>query len=138
MEKEFNPKGCPKIKFESSIQKNFGFIPLFTKVYLDLQNGQNSGKPIFMTPPYLTDASIPLTPAFNHYGGLLFIQHYLSYKAMPGGIKEAEQAAKKLKFNYRIMNNCDDSNFDFSGFDLGPSFIPSKEVVYFITIIDII
>ncbi|GEM_PF-4718443 len=138
MKKEFTPNGCPKIKLEVQILNNFGFIALSTKVYLDLQNGRSTDKPLFVTPPYLTDGSIPLTLDFKHYNGLLFIRHILSYGAMPGGIAEAEEAAKKLKFNYRIINSCDGTASDYRQSDHGPEFIDGKKIVYFITSIDIL
>lgn len=138
MKKVFQSNGCSEIKLESTILNNFGFVPLYTEVFLDLQNGINADKPIFTTPKYLTDASIPLTPSFQHHGGLLFFEHYLSYEAMPGGLEQAKTAAKKLSFNYSITNNCDNSINKFKGFELGPTFIESRKIVFFVTLIDII
>ncbi|WP_264523879.1 hypothetical protein [Flavobacterium sp. N502536] len=138
MKKIFQSNGYPEIKLESSILNNFGFIPLYTEVFLDLQNGRNEDKPIFTTPKYLTDASIPLTPGFQHHGGLLFFEHYLSYEAMDGGLEQAKTAAKKLLFNYTIINNCDGKDNKFKGIDLGPTFIESRKIVFFVTLIDIV
>lgn len=138
MKKVFQSNGCSEIKLESNIQNNFGFIPLYTEVFLDLQNGINADKPIFTTPKYLIDASIPLTPSFQHHGGLLFFEHYLSYEAMQGGLDQAKTAVKKLLFNYAITNNPDGKKTNFKGFDLGPSYIESRKIVYFVTLIDIV
>ncbi|MCC9020056.1 MULTISPECIES: hypothetical protein [Flavobacterium] len=138
MKKEFQSNGCSEIKLESTIQNNFGFEQLYTEVYLGLNNGKKTSKAIFSTPEDLTDGSIPLTPAFQHHEGTLYLRHYLTYEAMPGGLDQAKTAAKKLQFHYTITNNCDAKTSNFKGFGLGPTFIESGSLVFFVTLIDIV
>jgi hypothetical protein len=138
MSKVYNTSNCDEIKLSFELSNNLGFIPLYTRVFLDLQNGVNVQKPMFITPMHLTDASIPLTPSFTHNKGLLYFETYISYKSLNNSSKEQIIAnAKKLIFNYRIQD-CNGTSEEFSAYDLGPVDIKSKELIYFVTLIDLI
>lgn len=137
MGKVYNTGGCDEISTSFDLSNNNGFIPLYTRVFLDLQNGTHPSDPIFTTPMHLTDASIPLTPSFKHSKGLLYYETYLSYKAintLPQATIEAR--AKALQFSYRIYD-CNGGSQEFNSYDFEPYFIPSKELVYFVSLIDL-
>ena len=71
MSQVFNTGNCDEIKTSFDLSNNYGFIPLYTRVFLDLQGGTHPQDPIFTTPMHLTNASIPVTEPFKHYKGLL-------------------------------------------------------------------
>lgn len=138
MGKVFDTKNSDQIKTSFDLSNNNGFIPLFTKVFLDLQNGSHPDNPIFTTPMHLTDASIPLTGLFYHSKGLLYYETYLSY----GGINqlplsEIEKRAKDLQVDYRIIDS-NGREEQYDTYDFGPYIIESKELVYLVTLIDLI
>ena len=138
MSKDYNTQNCDEIKISFELSNNMGFIPLYTRVFLDLQNGINPQKPLFITPMHLTDASIPLTPMFTHNKGLLYFETYISYKSINTLAKEdIIKNAKKLIFKYKI-ENCNGESEEFTTYDLGPLDIKSKELIYFVSLIDLI
>ena len=138
MSKDYNTQNCDEIKISFELSNNMGFIPLYTRVFLDLQNGINPQKPLFITPMHLTDASIPLTPMFTHNKGLLYFETYISYKSINTLAKEdIIKNAKKLIFKYKI-ENCNAQSQEFTTYDLGPLDIKSKELIYFVSLIDLI
>jgi len=138
MVKTYNTNGTEEIRISFELSNNLGFIPLYTRVFLDLQNGMNSHEPIFVTPMHLTDASIPLTPMFKHNKGLLFFETYVSYKSLNNQSNDLiMEKAKKLIFKYNIKNSSGTSQ-DFATYDLGPTIIKNKELIYFVALIDLI
>lgn len=138
MGKIFNTGNCEEVKIGFELSNNKGFIPLFTRVFLDLQNGASPQAPIFTTPMHLTDASIPLTESFKHNKGLLYYETYLSYKSINNlAKKEIEKRAKELKFSYKIYD-CKNKSEEYTEYDFGPYYIESKELLYFITLIDLV
>lgn len=138
MNKTYNTNNCDNIRISFDLSNNLGFIPLYTRVFLDLQNGINSHDPIFITPMHLTDASIPLTPFFKHNQGLLFFETYVSYKSFDTLSKDAIIGkAKKMIFNYKIEDSAGE-NQKFNTYDLGPTIIQNKELIYFVALIDLI
>jgi hypothetical protein len=138
MNKTYNTNNLDDIRISFDLSNNLGFIPLYTRVFLDLQNGINSHDPIFITPMHLTDASIPLTPFFKHNQGLLFFETYVSYKSLNTLAKDAIIVkAKKMIFNYNIQDSAGESQ-KFNTYDLGPTVIQNKELVYFVALIDLI
>lgn len=138
MNKTYNTNNCDNIRISFDLSNNLGFIPLYTRVFLDLQNGINSHDPIFITPMHLTDASIPLTPFFKHNQGLLFFETYISYKSLDTLSKDAIIGkAKKIIFNYKIEDSAGE-NQKFNTYDLGPTVIENKELIYFVALIDLI
>lgn len=138
MNKTYNTNNCDNIRISFDLSNNLGFIPLYTRVFLDLQNGINSHDPIFITPMHLTDASIPLTPFFKHNQGLLFFETYISYKSLDTLSKDAIIGkAKKMIFNYKIEDSAGE-NQKFNTYDLGPTVIENKELIYFVALIDLI
>jgi len=138
MNKVFDTGTCEKITISFDLSNNHGFIPLYTAVSLDLQNGSHPSEPIFVTPMHLTDASIPLTDAFKHNKGLLYYETYLSYKSLLDlPFKDIETRAKQLEFSYKIFD-CNTVTKEFTKYDFGPYFIKSKELLSFVTLIDLI
>lgn len=138
MNKTYNTNNCDDVSISFDLSNNLGFIPLYTRVFLDLQNGINSHDPIFVTPMHLTDASIPLTPMFKHNKGLLFFETYISYKSLnTKPMNVIMEKAKKLIFKYNIQDAIG-GNQEFIAYDLGPTNIQSKELIYFVTLIDLI
>jgi hypothetical protein len=136
--KTYNTNNCEDIRIRFELSNNLGFIPLYTRVFLDLQNGVNSHDSIFTTPMHLTDASIPLTPMFKHNKGLLFFETYISYKSLnTKTIDTIIEKAKKLIFKYNIEDS-NGGNQEFTTYDLGPNTIKSKELIYFVALIDLI
>ncbi|TDD94114.1 hypothetical protein [Flavobacterium cellulosilyticum] len=138
MNKSYNTKNFDAIRIRFELSNNLGFIPLYTKVFLDLQNGINSNDPIFTTPMHLTDASIPLTPMFKHNKGLLFFETYISFKSLntlPNAV--IMEKAKKLIFKYHIEDPSG-ANQEFNTYDFGPTIIKNKELIYFVALIDLI
>ena len=138
MGKVYETGDCDKIKTSFDLSNNNGFIPLFTRVFLDLQNGTQPDNPIFKTPMHLTDASIPITSPFSHSNGLLYFETYVSYQSINNlPQEEIEKRAKDLKFSYKIYD-CNGGEQEFNKYDLGPYIIKSKELIYFVTLIDLI
>lgn len=138
MNKVYATGNCDQIQISFELSNNQGFIPLFTRVFLDLQNGTHPQDPIFITPRFLTDASIPTTDPFNHSKGLLYYETYLSYKSINNLTEdEIKKRAKALAFDYTIFD-CNNGNQKFNKFDFGPYLVKSKEIVYFITLIDLV
>jgi hypothetical protein len=138
MNKTYNTNNCDDIKIRFDLSNNLGFILLYTRVFLDLQNGINSHDSIFTTPMHLTDASIPLTPFFKHNKGLLFFETYISYKSLNTLPKDTIiEKAKKLIFNYNIEDSAGGSQ-QYTTYDLGPTIIQNKELIYFVALIDLI
>jgi hypothetical protein len=138
MNKTYNTNNCDDIRIRFDLSNNLGFIPLYTRVFLDLQNGINSHDPIFVTPMHLTDASIPSTPMFKHNKGLLFFETYVSYKSLITLPKNVIiEKAKKLIFTYKIEDSAGGSQ-EFTTYDLGPTDIQNKELIYFVALIDLI
>jgi hypothetical protein len=138
MNKTYNTNNCDDIRISFDLSNNLGFIPLYTRVFLDLQNGINSHDSIFVTPMHLTDASIPLTPFFKHNKGLLFFETYISYKSLNTLPKDVLiEKAKKLIFNYNIEDS-QGGNQKYATYDLGPTVIQNKELIYFVALIDLI
>jgi hypothetical protein len=136
--KIYNTNNCDNVRISFDLSNNLGFIPLYTKVFLDLQNGINPQASIFTTPMHLTDASIPLTQWFKHNKGLLIFETYISYKSLNTvPVDVIMEKAKKLIFTYTI----EDSNAGsqaFTKYDFGPAIIKSKELIYFKALIDLI
>jgi hypothetical protein len=138
MVKTYNANGNDEIRISFELSNNLGFIPLYTRVFLDLQNGMNSHEPMFVTPMHLTDASIPSTPLFKHNKGLLFFETYISYKSLNNQSNDViMEKAKKLVFKYSI-NSSSGASQDFSTYDLGPTIIKNKELIYFVALIDLV
>lgn len=138
MSKEYTTGTCEKISISFDLSENHGFIPLYTRVFLDLQNGTHPDTPIFITPMHLTDASIPLTDPFKHNKGLLYYETYLSYKAINTlPFSEIEKRAKQLEFSYKIFD-CHNAEKEYTEYDFGPYFIKSKELLYFVCLIDLV
>lgn len=138
MNKTYNTNNSKEIRIHFELSNNLGFIPLYTRVFLDLQNGINPHEPLFTTPMHFTDASIPLTPLFKHNKGLLFFETYISYKSLNTKPMDViMEKAKKLIFKYEI-ENANGENKVFTTYDLGPSIIQNKELIYFVALIDLI
>ncbi|MDR7209412.1 hypothetical protein [Flavobacterium piscis] len=136
--KTYNTNNCDDIRIHFDLSNNLGFIPLYTKVFLDLQNGINPQASIFTTPMHLTDASIPLTQWFKHNEGLLIFETYISYKSLntlSGDV--IMEKAKKLIFTYYLEDSNGGSQ-SFTTYDFGPAIIKSKELIYFKALIDLI
>lgn len=138
MVKEFDTGTCEKISTSFELSKNKGFIPLFTKVYLDLQDGHFPNQPFLKTPEHLTDASIPVSKPFEHSKGLLFYKTYLSYKPLETlSQKELEKRVNALKFSYKVYD-CNGGEKEFNEYDFEPYYVASKKLVYFVNSIDLI
>lgn len=138
MSQVFNTKNCEKIRASFELSNNNGFIPLYTRLFLDLQDGTNPHSPIFTTPMHLTDASIPITKPFTHNKGLLYFETYLSYyaiDALPEG--EITNRIKDLNFSYKVYD-CETAVVEFKKYDFGPYRIESKKLLYFVTLIDLV
>ena len=138
MNQVFNTRDCEEIRTSFDLSNNNGFIPLYTRMFLDLQDGTNPHNPKFTTPMHLTDASIPITIPFRHNRGLLYYETYLSYDAI-GNLSDIEIANRinALNFVYKIYN-CENEVAEFSKYDFGPYDIKSKKLLYFITLIDLL
>jgi hypothetical protein len=133
----FNTKNCESISIHFDISNVNAMIPGLTRVYIDTPNAYSPNKPIFETPPLNTDASIPKTPFFKHYKGLLYFETFLSYKNISNLTKEEVlKIAKKVVLNYSIY----DCNNDFEKFSTSDSIdlISSKNLVYITKKIDLI
>lgn len=138
MNKTYTTNNSDEIRVRFELSNNLGFIPLYTRVFLDLQNGINTHEPIYTTPMHLTDASIPLTPMFKHNKGLLFFETYVSYKSLNTlSSNIIMEKAKKLIFIYNIEDSGGASQ-EFKTYDFGPTFIKNKELIYFVALIDLI
>ncbi|MBF4469913.1 hypothetical protein [Flavobacterium sp. HJJ] len=136
--KTYNTNNSDDIRIQFDLSNNLGFIPLYTKVFLDLQNGINPQSPTFTTPMHLADASIPLTSWFKHNKGLLIFETYISYKSLNTLTADViMEKAKKLIFEYKIEDSNDGSEV-FTSYDFGPAIIKSKELIFFKAYIDLI
>lgn len=134
---EFSTKNCESISINFSISNVDAMIPGITRVYIDTPNAYSPTKPIFETPALNTDASIPKTPKFKHYKGLLYFETFLSYKNLSDFSKEEiVKIAKKTVLNYGVFD-CNDNHEEFSTSDL-IDLIPSKHLVYITKKIDLI
>lgn len=136
--KTYNTNNSDDIRIQFDLSNNLGFIPLYTKVFLDLQNGINSLSPTFTTPMHLADASIPLTPWLKHNKGLLIFETYISYKSLNTLTADIiMEKAKKLIFTYKIEDSNEGSEV-YTSYDFGPAIIKSKELIFFKAYIDLI
>ncbi len=138
MGKVFDTGSCEKISTSFELSNNNGLIPLFTKVYLDLQNGTYPDEPILKTPMHYADASIPLSDPFKHAKGLLNYKTYLSYKPLEDlSQAEIEQRVKDLKVSYKIYD-CNGGEKEYTEYDFHPYFVENKKLVFFKCVIDLL
>lgn len=138
MGKVFDTASCEKIRTSFELSNNKGLIPLFTKVYLDLQDGHYPDKPFLKTPMHLVDASIPISKPFEHSKGLLFYKTYLSYEPLSTlSQEELEKRVNALKVSYKVYD-CNDGEKEFNEYDYEPYYVASKKLVFFVSLIDLI
>ena len=127
-------KNCEKIATSFELSNVHGFIPLFTRVYLETPNGKSTEKPIAVTPPLNTNASIIKTSPFNHYHGLLYYETFLNYKNVDAS--DLDELIKRLQFSYKVYD-CKDKVIEIKEYDNFKK-IDSKKLLYFTKIIDIL
>jgi len=127
-------KNCEKIATSFELGGVQGFIPLFTRVYLETPNGKSTEKPIAVTPPLNTTAAIIKTNPFNHYHGLLYYETFLNYKNVDSS--ELETLIERLQFSYKVYD-CKDKAVEIKEYDNFKK-IDSKKLLYFTKIIDIL
>lgn len=127
-------KNCEKITTSFELHNVQGFIPLFTRVYLETPNGSSSDKPIAVTPPLNTNASIIRTNPFYHYEGLLYYETFLNYKNVASS--DLETLIERLQFSYKIYD-CNNKVVEFNEHDYFNK-IESKKLLYFTKTIDIL
>lgn len=127
-------KNCEKIATSFELSNVQGFIPLFTRVFLETPNGKSTDKPVAVTPPLNTNATIIKTNPFNHYQGLLYYETFLNYKNVASS--DLEGLIERLRFSYKIYD-CKNKAVEFTEYDYSNK-IESKKLLYFTKIIDIL